>query len=137
MLFRSGGSSLLSLCASFLEPFAALFGLDGVILMAFILGLPANEIVLPIILMAYLNQGTLTEPGSLLSLKALLEAHGWTWVTAACTILFSLLHWPCATTLLTIHKETNSLKWTLLAFLLPTFFGLMLCLLVAQGARLF
>ncbi len=132
-----GGSSLLSLCASFLEPFAALFGLDGVILMAFILGLPANEIVLPIILMAYLNQGTLTEPGSLLSLKALLEAHGWTWVTAACTILFSLLHWPCATTLLTIHKETNSLKWTLLAFLLPTFFGLMLCLLVAQGARLF
>ncbi len=130
------GNSLLMLCASALDPFAALFGLDGVILMAFLLGLPANEIVLPIILMAYLNQSTLTEPGSLLTLKALLTAQGWTCTTAACTILFTLLHWPCATTLLTIRKETGSLKWTLLAFLLPTAFGLLLCLLTAQGARL-
>ncbi len=131
------GSSLLSLCASFLDPFASLFGLDGVILTGFILGLPANEIVLPIILMAYLNQGALTEPGSLAGIKDLLTAQGWTWSTAACTLLFCLFHWPCATTLLTIRKETASLRWTLLAFLLPTLFGLVLCFLVAQGAKLF
>ncbi|MCI9307796.1 MAG: ferrous iron transport protein B [Lachnospiraceae bacterium] len=130
-------STLLTLCASALDPFASLFGLDGVILMAFLLGIPANEIVLPIILMTYLNQGSLTEPGSLLTLKALLISQGWTGVTAACTILFTLLHWPCATTLLTIYKETGSRKWTLLAFLLPTAFGLTLCFLTAQAAALF
>lgn len=131
-----GGSSLLLSCARALNPFASLFGLDGVILMAFLLGLPANEIVLPIILMSYLNQGVLTEPGNLLTLKALLTSQGWTWVTAACTILFSLFHWPCATTLMTIHKETGSFKWTLAAFLLPTVFGLLLCFLTAQIGRL-
>lgn len=130
------GSSLLMHCASALDPFASLFGLNGVILMAFLLGLPANEIVLPIILMAYLNQSVLTAPGSLPALKDLLTAQGWTPITAACTILFTLLHWPCATTLLTIRKETGSLKWTLLAFLLPTAFGLLLCLLTAQAAHL-
>lgn len=130
------GTSLLMLCAAALNPFASLFGLDGIILLAFLLGLPANEIVLPIILMAYLNQGTLTEPGSLLTLKDLLTTQGWTCTTAACTILFTLLHWPCATTLLTIRKETGSLKWTFLAFLLPTVFGLLLCCLTAQAARL-
>ena len=132
----AGNGSLLSFCAGILQPFAALFGLDGVILMAFLLGLPANEIVLPIILMACLNQNTLTEPGSLLSLREILTAHGWTPVTAACTILFSLFHWPCATTLMTIHKETKSLKWTVTAFLLPTALGLLLCFLTAQTARL-
>ncbi len=130
------GSTLLSICAAALDPFAALFGLDGVILMAFLLGMPANEIVLPIILMAYLNQQTLTAPENLLTLKSLLISQGWTPLTAACTILFTLLHWPCATTLITIHKETKSLKWTLLAFLLPTAFGLTLCLLTTQAARL-
>lgn len=131
------GSTLLMLCASTLDPFAAIFGLDGVILLAFLLGLPANEIVLPIILMAYLNQGVLTEAGNLISLKSIFITHGWTPITAACTILFTLLHWPCATTLMTIYKETHSLKWTLLAFLLPTFFGLLLCFLIVQGAKLF
>lgn len=130
------GSSLLSLCTSSLNPFAALIGLDGVILTAFILGLPANEIVMPLILMSYLEQGVLTEPGSLITLKTLLTAHGWTWVTAACTLIFTLFHWPCATTLLTIHKETGSLRWTLLSFLLPTAFGLLLCFLITQTARL-
>ncbi len=132
----AGSGSLLSFCADVLHPFAALFGLDGVILMAFLLGLPANEIVLPIILMACLNQNTLTEPGSLLSLREILTAQGWTPVTAACTILFTLFHWPCAATLMTIHKETGSLKWTLTAFLLPTALGLLLCFLTAQTARL-
>ena len=130
------GSTLLTHCAAALNPFAALFGLDGVILLAFFLGLPANEIVLPIILMAYLNQAALTAPGNLLTLKALLNAHGWTQTTAICTILFTLFHWPCATTLITIRKETGSLKWTLLAFLLPTAIGLILCLLTTQAARL-
>ena len=133
---RINGISLLNLCASFLDPFASLIGLDGVILMAFILGLPANEIVMPLILMAYLEQGSLTEPGSLITLKALLAAHGWTTTTAACTLIFTLFHWPCATTLLTIHKETGSLKWTLLSILLPTAFGLLLCFLINQTVRL-
>lgn len=130
------GNSLLSVCASALNPIAAPFGLNGTILLAFLLGLPANEIVLPIILMIYLNQTTLISPDSLPTLKALLTAQGWTATTAACTILFTLLHWPCATTLMTIHKETGSLKWTLLSFLLPTAFGLTLCFLTAQAAHL-
>lgn len=132
-----GSSSLLSLCAGFLDPVAAWFGLDGVILMAFILGFPANEIVIPIILMAYLEESVLTEPGSLLALRELLVSHGWTWVTAACTLIFSLLHWPCSTTLLTIYREARSLKWTFLAFLLPTTAGLILCFLVANIAGIF
>ncbi|MBD5510149.1 MAG: ferrous iron transporter B [Lachnospiraceae bacterium] len=124
------GSSLLTLCAGFLDPFARLMGLDGVILIAFILGIPANEIVLPIVLMAYLSAGSLVETGNLTSMHAILTANGWTPVTALCTMLFSLLHWPCATTLMTIKKETGSLKWTLASFLLPTFFGCVICILV-------
>ncbi len=117
-------ASLLTHCAGFLAPFARLMGLDGVILIAFILGIPANEIVLPIILMAYLSTGSLVQAESLTSLHTLLAVNGWTPVTALCTMLFSLLHWPCATTLLTIKKETGSLKWTFVAFLLPTVLGL-------------
>ena len=124
------GSSLLTLCAGFLDPFARLMGLDGVILMAFILGIPANEIVLPIVLMAYLSTGSLVETGNLTSMHAILTANGWTPVTALCTMLFSLLHWPCATTLMTIKKETGSLKWTLASFLLPTLFGCVICILI-------
>ncbi len=125
---RVSGISLLSHCAGFLEPFARLMGLDGVILTAFILGFPANEIVLPIILMAYLAQGSLVEYESLSGLHSLLASHGWTPVTAICTMLFSLMHWPCSTTLLTIKKETGSLKWTFAAFLLPTLAGILLCM---------
>lgn len=124
------GSSLLTLCAGFLDPFARLMGLDGVILMAFILGIPANEIVLPIVLMAYLSTGSLVETENLTSMHAILTANGWTPVTALCTMLFSLLHWPCATTLMTIKKETGSLKWTLASFLLPTLLGCAICILV-------
>ena len=124
------GSSLLALCAGFLDPFARLMGLDGVILIAFVLGIPANEIVLPIVLMAYLSTGSLVETGNLTSMHAILTANGWTPITALCTMLFSLLHWPCATTLMTIKKETGSLKWTLAAFLLPTLLGCVICILV-------
>lgn len=131
-----GGQSILAWCTGFLDPFARLLGLDGVILMAFILGLPANEIVVPIILMAYLSGGTLVEMNDLSALRELLVANGWTWVTAVCTILFSLLHWPCSTTCLTIRKETESWKWTAVAFLLPTLIGFCACFFVASAARL-
>ena len=86
--------------------------------------------------MAYLEQGTLTEAGSLLSLRELLISRGWTSVTAACMLIFTLFHWPCATTLLTVRRETGSFKWTVLAAVLPTAFGLLLCFLIAQGCRL-
>ena len=131
-----GGQSLLALCAGFLDPAARIFGMDGVILMAFLLGFPANEIVLPIILMAYAASGTLTDLGSAGEVRALLIQNGWTWVTAACTLVFSLMHWPCSTTLLTVRKETGSLRWTLLAAALPTVAGLCLCFLIAQAGRL-
>lgn len=124
------GRSILQACAGALDPVGRFLGLDGVILIAFILGIPANEIVLPIIMMAYLSQGTLMEFNSLSSLRALLVEHGWTWVTALNTMLFMLMHWPCATTLLTIRKETGSTKWTLLALALPTVFGVAVCMTV-------
>lgn len=130
------GNSILSIFSGFLDPFARLMGLDGVILLAFILGFPANEIVLPIILMAYLAQGSLVETGSLMEIKSVLTANGWTPVTALCTILFSLMHWPCSTTLLTIQKETGSWKWTMLAATLPTIFGILCCMSVRFTAKL-
>lgn len=119
--------SVLSLCAGFLDPFAQLLGMDGVILLAFILGLPANEIVVPIIIMSYMATGHMIEMENLSALRALLVDHGWTWVTACCVMLFSLVHFPCATTMLTIKKETGSLKWTALGFLIPTVLGMMIC----------
>lgn len=126
------GRSLLAHCTGFLDPFARLFGLDGAIFMAFLLGWPANEIVLPILLMAYLSGGTLVETGDLTALGPLLREHGWTWITAVCTMLFSLFHWPCSTTCLTIWKETHQMKWTLLAVLLPTALGLSVCFAVSH-----
>ncbi|MDO5294099.1 MAG: ferrous iron transport protein B [bacterium] len=118
-----GNVSILTHCTDFIDPFAKLFGLDGVILFAFILGFPANEIVVPIILMAYMATGTLIDLADLGELKAVLVQNGWTWVTAISVMLFSLMHWPCSTTCLTIHKETKSLKWTLVSFLVPTILG--------------
>ena len=123
-----GGISLLSRFAGFLDPFARLMGLDGTILIAFILGLPANEIVVPIIIMAYLSQGSILELNDLGALKALLSANGWTFNTAVCTCLFSLMHWPCSTTLITIKKETGSIRWMLLALLIPTAAGILCCM---------
>lgn len=132
-----GDVSILSYLAGNLDPFAKLIGLDGIILLAFILGLPANEIVLPIMIMGYLSVGTMVELDSLSALKNLLvDGQGWTWLTALCVMLFSLLHYPCATTLITINRETKSRKWTLLAFLIPLGVACMVCLLVAQSIRL-
>jgi len=131
-----GGASLLDRGAGILQPFAYLLGLDGYILMAFLLGLPANEIVIPIAIMSYMATGAMTEPATLEELRLLLVEHGWTWLTALCTMLFTLNHFPCATTLLTIYKETRSLKWTLTAFLVPTATGIVLCFTVAQAVRL-
>jgi len=133
---HAGGMSLLSHSANFLDPFARLFGMDGYILMAFILGFPANEIVIPILIMSYMAEGSMMEFESLIQLRELLVANGWTWLTAICVMLFSLMHWPCSTTCLTIRKETQSWKWTLVSILVPTLTGLCVCFVVANGARL-
>ena len=131
------GVSLLAHSAAFLEPLGRFFGLDGVILLAFLLGLPANETVLPIIHMAYSAQGIIQTVGSLAEVRALLVQNGWTEVTALCVLLFSLLHWPCSTTLLTIKRETGRWSWTALAAALPTSLGLLLCALTVNLLRLF
>ncbi len=131
-----GEQSLLAHCAAFLDPLARPFGLDGYILMAFVLGLPANEIVLPVLLMGYLSQGALVDMENLSLLHTLFVENGWTLLTAVNVILFSLMHFPCATTLLTIKKETGSLKWTFVAFLLPTLVGLLVCLITTQTVNL-
>ena len=123
-------TTLLLHISAFLDPFAKVFGLDGVILLAFILGIPANEIVIPIMLMAYTTTCTLTEFDSLLSLKQILVNNGWTFVTALNTTLFCLFHWPCMTTIFTIKKETQSIAWTLVAILLPTIIGFTICFII-------
>ena len=132
-----GGQSLISLLSSFLDPLGRFMGLDGVILLAFILGFPANEIVFPIIIMIYTAGGSLAELGELAAVKALLLQNGWSWVTALCMLIFTVMHWPCSTTLLTVKKETGSLKWTAAAALLPTAAGFVCCSLIAALARLF
>lgn len=131
------GGTLLSLCCNALDPFARLMGLDGVLLTAFILGSPANEIVLPLAVMAYTAQSFMPELGALSDLRTLLVQNGWTWATAVSTLLFSLLHWPCTTTLLTVYRETGGKRWTLLAALLPTAFGVIACMLFTFVVRLF
>lgn len=123
-----GGITLLSYCADFLDPFGRLLGLDGVILIAFILGFPANEIVIPIIIMAYMGNGVLEDGFSIDFMKNLFIDNGWTVKTAISMLIFTLCHWPCSTTVLTIKKETASIKWTLLSILLPTAFGVLLCM---------
>lgn len=124
---RIGGSTLLYIGSSFLDPFASVLGLDGVILIAFILGFPANEIVIPVMIMAYMSRSSLTDYSSLFELKELFISNGWTATTAICTMIFSLFHWPCATTVLTIKKESGSLKWTIAAIIIPTVIGMLLC----------
>lgn len=134
---QAGDQTLLSACAGFLDPFGKALGMDGTILIAFILGFPANEIVVPVMLMAYLSQGTLVDAGNLKMLGNVLYDNGWTWVTAVCVLLFSLMHWPCSTTCLSIKKETGSLKWTALSVLLPTVAGMILCFLFSHIAGIF
>ena len=133
---RVGDSSLLVHGTQWLDPAGRLMGLDGVILMAFILGIPANEIVFPLIIMGYLASDNMMDMDDMNELKSLLTNNGWTWVTALCTMLFSLMHWPCSTALLTVRKETGKWKWAVLAFAIPTACGVVMCLLVAGTARL-
>lgn len=130
-----GDSSILMHFVSFLDPFARMLGLDGFILAAFILGLPANEIVVPILLMGYLSQGALLEMDSLVEVKQIFVNQGWTWLTALNMMLFSLLHYPCGTTLFNIYKETKSKKWTFLSFLIPTTIAVLVTFLIATVVR--
>ena len=124
--------SILKHLIIFLDPIARIFGMDGTILLSFILGFPANEIVIPIMLMGYLNNSVMSDYNNLNELKEILINNGWTLKTAICTIIFSLIHFPCSTTCLTIKKETKSFKWTILSILLPTFIGLLICFLVSH-----
>lgn len=128
--------SLLSCITGSFDPLGRLMGLDGVILAAFLLGFPANEIVLPIILMTYQQTGYLMEMTDSSALLTLLTDHGWTSVTAICMLIFCLFHWPCSTTVLTIKKETGSIKWTAVSILLPTLTGMALCFLISGFSRL-
>ncbi len=121
---------LLYILSRYLEPLGQLLGLDGVILLGFILGFPANEIVMPIILMCYLKNGALTEISNLNNIREILISNGWTLKTGLCTLTFCLFHFPCSTTLLTIKKETKSIKWTFLSFILPTVIGMTVCFLI-------
>ena len=131
-----GGTTPLAFTSQLLDPIGRFLGLDGVILLAFILALPANEIVIPTIIMAYTESSALTDPSSLFELRELLIANGWTATTALCVIIFSLFHWPCATTVLTVKKETRSLKWTIASILIPTFVGIILCFAVNLAFKL-
>lgn len=124
------GQSFIQLCTQLIDPFARFMGLDGVILFAFLLGFPANEIVLPIALMIYMSNGVMTEYDSLTQLQSVLSANHWTIITAICTMLFTIMHFPCSTACITIYKETKSLKYTLLAFAIPTICGMLCCILV-------
>ena len=132
-----GNNSLLTVCSNFLEPFGNLLGMDGVIILAFILGFPANEIVIPIIIMSYMATSNLTDISNLSVLKNLLVNNGWSWTTAISVMLFSLMHWPCSTTCLTIKKETTSWKWTTISILLPTVCGIIICILFNAIVRIF
>ena len=133
---EAGGAPLFSQLTAALDPIARVFGLDGVILLAFLLGFPANELVMPLMVMGYLCTGTLTGVGDLSAFHALLLANGWTGCTALCVTLFTVAHWPCSTTCLTVWKETRSVKWTLAAAALPTLCGLALCLAACTVWRL-
>jgi len=131
-----GNTTLLAKVADILNPTAGMMGMDGKILLAFILGMPANEIVIPLTVMGYLSEGAMLEVSSLEALKGLLVSNGWTWLTAVSTMLFFLLHYPCSTTLITIYKETGSWKWTLFSFLYPTAIACLTTFLFTQAVKL-
>lgn len=123
-----GDLSILTHIANFFDPFAKIMGLDGYILTAFILGLPANEIVLPIILMSYMQTGVLVDLEDTYSIGQILIQNGWTLITGINVMIFTLLHFPCSTTLMTIKKETGKWKWSIIGFLLPTVCGFIICM---------
>ena len=127
---ETGDMSLLDRCTEALDPFGRLIGVDGVIVMAFILGFPANEIVIPVMLMCYMSAGTLTDYSGLAELHEILSSCGWSLQTAMSVVILCLFHFPCGTTCLTVKKETGSLKWTALAFILPTVTGVSICFIM-------
>ncbi len=129
--------SILTHVANFLNPFATLMGLDGYILTAFILALPANEIVLPIILMSYMATGTLVDLEDATSIGKILLDNGWTILTGINVMLFSLLHFPCSTTLMTIKKESGQIRWAILSFIIPTICGILVCMITTGVYNLF
>ena len=133
----SGGISTLSRLSGFLDPVGRIMGLDGVIILAFILGLPANEIVIPIIMMCYVSGGSLVGCASLPELKNLLVSNGWNTITAINTVIFTVFHWPCSTTLLTVKKETGKARCALAAALIPTVIGTVLCIAVNLVSHIF
>lgn len=132
-----GDKSVLAYCTEFFDPFGRLIGVDGVIIMAFILGFPANETVIPIIIMSYMSGGTLVEYSSYEQLLNLFTLNGWNVITAVCTAILCVLHYPCSTTCITIYKETKSIKQTLLAMAIPTLIGIVLCFITANAMRIF
>lgn len=131
-----GDATLLRHITDFFDPFGRFIGMDGVILAAFILGIPANEIVIPLSIMAYMQLGSLSElaPAQMFEL---FTANGWTPVTAVCVIVFALMHFPCSTSLLTVKKEAGGWKWAALAFVIPTVCGISVCAVIANVARIF
>ncbi len=131
-----GGLPLLTHISRFFDPFGRFIGVDGFIILAFILSLPANEITLPILVMGYTAAGTMTDAGNLETLRQVFEANGWTIVTAVNMMLLTLFHWPCATTLMTIYHETKSRNVLALSFLTPCFVGIILCLFVKWSSVL-
>lgn len=131
-----GDTALLQHITGFLDPFGQFIGMDGVVLAAFILGIPANEIVIPLSVMAYMQLGSLSELAPA-QMYGLFTANGWTPVTAVCVIVFALMHFPCSTSLLTIRKEAGGWKWAALAFVIPTVCGVVLCAFIANVARIF
>ena len=132
-----GNNSILKYCTVFFEPFGEFIGLDGVIVMAFILGFSANETVIPIILMSYTASGTMTNYSGYEQLFSFFSHNGWTTTTAVCMIIMTIMHFPCSTTCLTIKKETGSLKWTLLSMAIPTMCGITLCAIVSHVMKIF
>ena len=134
-----GGDTVLSVICRFLDPVGHFLGMDGVILTAFILGFPANETVIPLMIMAYMAQDSMTVMTGMndpVAIQSLLSANGWNIGTAICVMLFTLMHWPCATTCVTVYRETKSLKWTVLSVLIPTLTGCVVCAAVALAVRL-
>ena len=129
---KVGEVGLIHRVAELIDPIGRFFGMDGAILLAFLLAIPANEIVIPVLLLIYSSGGG--EVGTVAIASTLSDA-GWGPVTAICTAIFALFHWPCSTSLITVCRETHSVKDTVVAFLLPTVLGLCLCFLVASAAR--
>ncbi len=129
--------NLLAVFCNLFEPLGKVMGMDGETLSAFFLGIPANEIVLPIALMSYLGAGELTGIESTKVIAEILYSNGWNYLTAVCYIIFSIVHFPCATALITVYKETKSIKWTVLSFLIPTALGVVLCCAVNLISKIF